>query len=227
MIKRNTRRGYTQEDIKKNCHSRGFLSGIYNVYRCKTEEKTLLNKYVEDPRLQASGMTLNLTMTHGFTLIELLVVVLIIGILAAVALPQYNKAVRKTKATEILTAFKAIEKAAQDYYLTHDTYEGITPENMDIQIPMLKYSKYIKSSVSYNADSSTFDLKEITALRSLAAIGIVMPENLSVTLYVTPSKTSVICRTDGNKPSCTQYFHCTDMQWGCGGSVETGCTVEW
>ena len=72
----------------------------------------------------------------GFTLIELLVVVLIIGILAAVALPQYQKAVMKSRMAEVVVNLRAIATAHQVYYMANGEYVG--PDGMDllgVQLP--------------------------------------------------------------------------------------------
>ena len=67
----------------------------------------------------------------GFTLVELLVVVLIIGVLAAIALPMYQKAVKRSRFSALMPIAKALNEGNEHYYLNHSVY-STDPTELDI-----------------------------------------------------------------------------------------------
>ena len=85
-------------------------------------------------------------MKKGFTLIELLVVVLIMGILASVAMPQYFKSVEKSRASEAISILTAIASAQDRQYMQTGTYTGSL---MYLDVGISNFSYFTVQSVGY------------------------------------------------------------------------------
>ena len=83
----------------------------------------------------------------GFTFVESLVVVLIIAILAAVAVPQYQKAVAKTKTSTAISQLVQIMQAQERFFMATGRYT-LDLEELDITVPQSKYYTFSCGSSS-------------------------------------------------------------------------------
>ena len=104
----------------------------------------------------------------GFTLVELAVVVVIIGVLAAFAVPRFLSSVERSKAAEAFNYLSAVQSAQERYHARQGVYATLTTD-LDIKLSAPKY--FTSGAIAAGASGDLEDSWTFTLTRSGSAAG--------------------------------------------------------
>ena len=117
---------------------------------------------------------------RGFTLIEVLIVVIILGILATIAVPQFTKMVARSRTAEAYATIGAIKTAEEIYRLENASYTA-TLADLDIEFPDGATGSP-NFDYTAEADANTYT---ITATGKVGAVGVIVTLDQDGTSVVT------------------------------------------
>ncbi len=152
---------------------------------------------------------------NGFTLIELLVVVLIIGILAAIALPQYKLAVGKAKFSTLKNITKNIVTSSNRYYLLNNKYpQRVADLDIDLNIKYEELNTSLafttKDEISCNIWKSGQVACSKTIFSKIVSFYVNKKEKPYICLVYSINKTDTsnrICKNEtGHNPQCQSGY---------------------
>src|SRR4051812_9814139 len=96
---------------------------------------------------QIPPMKMNVTARRGFTLVEIMIVVAIIALLAAIAVPGFFRARKRSQATRILNDLRHIDSAVDQYALETNRIAGFTVTTPD-------WTRYLKAGTDLSASGA-------------------------------------------------------------------------
>ncbi|MRR49704.1 MAG: prepilin-type N-terminal cleavage/methylation domain-containing protein [Rhodocyclaceae bacterium] len=100
---------------------------------------------------------------HGFTLIELLITMAIIGILAAIAIPNYNEYIMRSRISEAVTGLSDMKAKMEQYFQDNRNYVGACAANTAAPLPDNSKTKFFNFSCTLPADTSAAQTYTVTA----------------------------------------------------------------
>ena len=123
----------------------------------------------------------------GFTLIEIMVVVVIIGILAAIAVPQYTEYVRRSQLAEAQSVLSDLRVQMEQYYQDNRTYVGAGGiGNCGARTPVAGAVRFFVPTCAATATTYTLTATGIAGTRTALFIYTINEQNLRQTTGVPP-----------------------------------------